>query len=176
MKAVQDPSVCWLAMVPDAIRTKHVLACCGPLPLFQCSRTGHLLCGTSKAADPSDAEETWSRPIPSRRMPAFIALTGIFRNSQKSQLKFRIFGFSQKSHFKFQHFGFPQKSHFKFWCFDFSQKSQLNFEHSNVPQKTQIKICWFQKPQKTQLESGLFQVLKKISNLFQKPLDKYMRT
>jgi hypothetical protein len=28
MKAVQDPSVCWLAMVPNAIRTKPVLACC----------------------------------------------------------------------------------------------------------------------------------------------------
>lgn len=75
MKAVQDPSACWLTMATDAIRIKPVLACCGPLPLFQYSRPGHLLCGTSKAADPADAEETWSRPMPSKRMQAFIALT-----------------------------------------------------------------------------------------------------
>ena len=36
-------SVYWPAMAPDAIRTRHVLACCCTLPLFQCSRPGRLL-------------------------------------------------------------------------------------------------------------------------------------
>jgi len=127
MKAAQDPSICCLAMDPDAIRTKPVLARCGPLPLFQCSRSGRLLRIFKAATDPSEAEETWSRPMPSKRMPAFIALTGPLENSQKSQLKFRTFGIPQKSQLKNRYFGFSQKSHFKFW-------------RSKIPQKSQMKI------------------------------------
>jgi len=106
-------NLCWLAVV--RCRSSNVLG----LAVF---------CGSSKLPrDPSEAEETWSRPMPSKRMPAFTALTGPLENSQKSQLKFRTFGIPQKSQLKNRYFGFSQKSHFKFW-------------RSKIPQKSQMKI------------------------------------